>query len=501
MAEKEYLLEIEDLHINFYTRAGVVKALDGVDLKIYKGETFGLVGETGCGKSVTANCILRLVPMPPGKIERGRIYLFRPREQSERRSYLSEQIDAEKKKGHQDKERLESLNNEMVVIDERSKLREKVDRLSKDPAVPQDDEELLEAIRRLNTLDDEFNLLNRSKEFMQKIRGKYVSMIFQEPMSALNPVFTVGFQISEVLLLHERKELAEAALRDLEEEYQYLRTHKHVKTVRNDKGEQECTNCRSIVQETVEKCPGCDNYLKSKPLKVIDLASLSSKRSKLKRVIENPNSYINKRIAKKPIKREALKRSERMLRLVRIPDTHTVIKAFPHELSGGMQQRVMIAMAMACKPQLLIADEPTTALDVTIQAQILKLMKELQEDTGTSILIITHNLGVVAEMCDRVGVMYAGVMAEVGPSGPLFKEPLHPYTQGLMNAIPKVNIDLPRLETIEGNVPNLLTPPSGCRFHPRCPYAMMVCRAQKPPMTEIRPGHFAACHLYTGVKQ
>ncbi len=138
-------------------------------------------------------------------------------------------------------------------------------------------------------------------------------------------------------------------------------------------------------------------------------------------------------------------------------------------------------------------------MDVTIQAQILKLMRELQEETGTSILMITHNLGVVAEMCDRVGVMYAGVMAEVGPMGPVFKEPLHPYTQGLMNSIPKVNIDMPRLETIEGNVPNLIKPPSGCRFHPRCPYAMDICRKEKPPMMEIRPNHMAACHLYTGV--
>jgi len=159
----------------------------------------------------------------------------------------------------------------------------------------------------------------------------------------------------------------------------------------------------------------------------------------------------------------------------------------------------MIAIALACKPQMLIADEPTTALDVTIQAQILKLMRELQEETGTSILMITHNLGVVAEICDRVGVMYAGVIAEIGPTGPVFKEPLHPYTQGLMNSIPKVNIDLPRLETIEGNVPNLIKAPTGCRFHPRCPYAMDICRKEKPPMMEIRPNHLAACHLYTGV--
>jgi peptide/nickel transport system ATP-binding protein len=198
----------------------------------------------------------------------------------------------------------------------------------------------------------------------------------------------------------------------------------------------------------------------------------------------------------KPLKKECLLRAERMLRLVRIPDPKNVIHSFPHELSGGMQQRVMIAMALACKPQVLIADEPTTALDVTIQAQILKLLKELQEETGTSILLITHNLGVVAETCDRLGVMYAGTIAEIGSKLDVFKEPLHPYTQGLLNSIPRMNVEMTRLETIEGNVPNLVKPPPGCRFHPRCPFAMEVCKSVKPPMQEIRPNHFAACHLY-----
>ena len=164
-----------------------------------------------------------------------------------------------------------------------------------------------------------------------------------------------------------------------------------------------------------------------------------------------------------------------------------------------MQQRVMIAMALACKPQLLIADEPTTALDVTIQAQILKIMKELQQETGTSVLLITHNLGIVAETCNRVGVMYAGVMTEIGPVRSIFKEPLHPYTQGLMNSLPRLLTGATRLETIPGSVPNLIHPPSGCRFHPRCPYAMAVCKEKKPPMIEIKPDHFTSCHLYTGV--
>jgi len=174
-----------------------------------------------------------------------------------------------------------------------------------------------------------------------------------------------------------------------------------------------------------------------------------------------------------------------------------VLTSYPHELSGGMQQRVTIAMALACKPRMLIADEPTTALDVTIQAQILNLMRELQEEMETSILLITHNLGVVAETCHRVGVMYAGNMAEIATVEEVFKEPLHPYTQGLMNSIPKLSGETARLEIIEGNVPNLVHPPSGCRFNPRCPFSMEVCRKVNPPLMEVSPGHFVSCHLYT----
>jgi len=199
-------------------------------------------------------------------------------------------------------------------------------------------------------------------------------------------------------------------------------------------------------------------------------------------------------------KEEAGARAERMLRLVRIPDPSNVMKSYPHELSGGMQQRVMIAMALACRPKLLIADEPTTALDVTVQAQILKLMRDLQLETGTSIMLITHNLGVVAETCDRVGVMYAGTMAEIASTMDIFKNPLHPYTQGLMHLIPNISVDIERLETIEGVVPNLMEPPPGCRFHPRCPYAMEACKRIKPIMREVRPGHFAACHLFEEAK-
>jgi peptide/nickel transport system ATP-binding protein len=190
-----------------------------------------------------------------------------------------------------------------------------------------------------------------------------------------------------------------------------------------------------------------------------------------------------------------------MLRLVRIPDPGNIVKNYPHELSGGMQQRVMIAMALACKPRLLIADEPTTALDVTIQAQILKLMRELQEEMGTTILMITHNLGVVAEVCERIGVMYAGNIVEIGATNDIFAEPLHPYTQGLINSIPSVTGTAERLEVITGSVPNLLHPPAGCRFHPRCPFAMPICSVEKPKLEGIQENHHVACHLYGKVKR
>jgi peptide/nickel transport system ATP-binding protein len=192
---------------------------------------------------------------------------------------------------------------------------------------------------------------------------------------------------------------------------------------------------------------------------------------------------------------EAFREAVRMLEVVRIPDPKGVAIRYPYELSGGMQQRVMIAIALACNPKLLIADEPTTALDVTIQGQILKLMRDLKEAYGSSILLITHNLGVVAEMCDRVGVMYAGSMAEVGISRDIFKRPMHPYTQGLMKAVPSIQMEAERLYTIRGSVPNLIYPPSGCRFHPRCDYSKKYCERIKPELKEIEKGHFASCHM------
>ena len=320
------VLEIESLETGFYTRQGVLKAVDGVSLYVNRGETLGVVGESGCGKSVTALSVLRLVPDPPGKIMGGNI-------------------------------RFEG---------------------------------------------DE--LLAKPPEEMEDIRGNDISMIFQEPLTALNPVFSVGFQLTEG-----------------------IRRHRGI-------GEKEAT---SIALE--------------------------------------------------------------MLNKVGIPDPTARLRAYPHQLSGGMRQRVMIAMALACEPRLLIADEPTTALDVTIQAQILALLRSLRDETGTAIVMITHDLGVIAEMADRVAVMYAGKVVETASVRELFRSPSHPYTLGLIGSIPKVVGPRERLETIRGMVPSLARLPRGCRFAPRCNFATERCRSM-PPLEEVAPGHAARCWYAESVR-
>ncbi len=320
------ILEITNLQTYFYSRDGVAKAVDGVSYSVNRGETLGVVGESGCGKSVTALSILRLIPDPPGKIVGGTI--------------------------------------------------------------------------KFNGTD----LLTLPAKKMQDIRGNDISMIFQEPMTSLNPVLTVGHQISEAIILHQ---------------------------------------------------------------------GLSS--------------------------RDAMAKAVDMLKLVRIPDPERRVKEYPHQMSGGMRQRVMIAMALSCNPKVLIADEPTTALDVTIQAQILDLMMELQSKLGTAIILITHSLGVVAETAQRVVVMYAGRKVEEALVGDLFAQPLHPYTVGLMNSVPRLSEAAKndpaqaRLTEIPGIVPSLLNLPQGCTFAPRCTYATDQCRTEYPPLEEKKKGHWVAC--------
>ncbi len=362
----ETLLKIRNLKTYFFTYAGVVKALDGINLDVYKGETMGLVGETGCGKSVTSLSILRLI-QPPGKIVEGEIWF----------------------KGK--------------------------------------------------------DLLKLSDEEMRKVRGKEIAMVFQDPATYINPVLTIGDQIAEVIMLHQdlRKDVLEMKIEELTKK------------------------------------------LKEKPNE-----KLKEKIEELKKALNNPPNP-----TKREIKKAAYKKAVEALRLVKMPSPEKVVMQYPHELSGGMRQRAMIAMALSCKPDLLIADEATTALDVTIQAQILNLLNEIKKELETSILIITHDLGIVAELCDRVAVMYAGLIIEEADTQSLFKNPLHPYTRGLLNAIPKLHSTSSRLKTIPGFVPNLINPPSGCRFHPRCEYVMDICRKQEPKLIEVKKNHFAACFL------
>ncbi|MBV8775672.1 MAG: ABC transporter ATP-binding protein [Alphaproteobacteria bacterium] len=318
------LLDVDDLRTWFFTRDGVVRAVNGVSFRVMPGETLAIVGESGCGKSVTALSMLRLVPAPPGRIVSG-------------------------------------------------------------------------AIRFAGR-----DLLSLSDAEMRDIRGNQISMIFQEPMTSLNPVMTIGRQIGEIVMLHQK---------------------------------------------------------------------LGRQRAR--------------------------RRAVEMLRLVHIPEPERRIAQYPHELSGGMRQRVMIAMALACNPKLLIADEPTTALDVTIQAQILDLMRELKQKIDAAIVLITHDLGVVAEMAERVVVMYAGHKVEEAPVKALFRRPLHPYTKGLLGSVPRLGAAQdeapPRLVEIPGTVPSLKDPLPGCPFAARCAFATDICRARMPPFEEKEAGHFAAC--------
>lgn len=322
----DYVIQIKNLHTHFFTDEGIVKALEGIDLGIHKGETLGLVGESGCGKSVTALSIMQLIPQPPGRIVKGEI-LF----------------------GRQD-------------------------------------------------------LLALGEPQMRHIRGNSISMIFQEPMTSLNPIMRIGRQVAESIRLHQ---------------------------------------------------------------------GLSGEKAREQTVA--------------------------MLAKVGIPDPLMRAENYPYQMSGGMRQRVMIAMALSCNPELLIADEPSTALDVTIQAQILNLMNRMKEDMGTSILLITHDLGVIAEMAQTVAVMYTGLIVEYAQVGDLFRQPAHPYTLGLINSIPKMEQPVPesrRLPAIPGTVPNLLELPEGCSFRNRCTRSMDACARDVPPLMDLGSGHMVRCRLH-----
>ncbi|HUW90075.1 MAG TPA: ABC transporter ATP-binding protein [Candidatus Nanopelagicaceae bacterium] len=374
------LLEIENLKTNFYTEEGIVKAVDGVSFNMGRDEVLGLVGETGCGKSVTALSILRLV-RPPGKILEGTIMF------------------------------------------------------------------------------DGVNLLDLTEEQMREYRGKDITMIFQDPLNSLNPILQIGRQIAEVFLLHQEEELKEI----LEK-----------RSLDRDKEKQ-------VIKDLEEE------------LKIKKIRLTKEEERELKAKIKNLKKNKTKKLSLKEI---AWEKSEEIVKEVGIADAKGILKRYPHELSGGMRQRVMISMGLSCNPKLLIADEPTTALDVTIQAQILDLMKNLKKKFQTSILLITHDLGIIAELCERVAVMYSGTIVEYAPAEDLFKKPSHPYTKGLISSIPSIEKRDQELLTIRGMVPNLIYPPSGCRFHPRCDYRLETCDKVRPNNLEIDDKHFVACHLF-----
>lgn len=317
-----FLLQLKDISIHFFTHRGIVRAADEINLFVRKGEAVGLVGETGCGKTVTALSVIRLIS-PPGRIVKGEVVF------------------------------------------------------------------------------DGVNFMELDDKAIREVRGRDIAMIFQEPRAALNPVLSVGLQIIEGIQAHRKVSHEEA---------------------------------KRIAVET--------------------------------------------------------------LRSVGLPDPEEIMKRYPHELSGGMAQRVVIAIAMALRPKLLIADEPTSSLDVTIQAQILQLIKNLRRETGASVLFITHDLGVAAELCDKIAVLYAGHIVEFGSTEEIFLNPRHPYTRSLLRAIPAKGMRKKELYVIEGEIPDMRFPPTGCRFHPRCPFAMSYCHKVEPRFSEVDRDHYVSCHLY-----
>jgi len=494
LIEREPLLRIEGLKTYFHTYEGVVKALEGIDLEIHKGETMGLVGETGCGKSVTATTVMGLIPMPPGKIEGGRVFLGEPIEVTTlRREY-------DKRFGNDGEARKKEIGKLTKSLDDM-----KATGKGKDPGARRLKEQLA-------ALEYRFDILHKTQQELNAIRGDRIAMIFQEPMTALNPGFTIGAQISETIQLHQLGKIADLALKVAETELKAIEAGKRARRVKSGSGSEMCSECRVNIREDHGYCLSCGSPLEGgfsflKPM-ALRKTWLRTSRKYYARLKENPdNTYayfmerlpVVKRLVESRFRLAKTLLAEDALREVKIAEPIRVAKSYPYELSGGMKQRAMIAMMMSTQPDLLIADEPTTALDVTVETQILALMRDLQRTRNTSILLITHDLGVIAENCHRVAVMYAGYIVEMSDVEEIFKRPLHPYMNALLRSIPKVGpafIGMRKkpLEIIPGVVPNLLKPPPGCRFHPRCERALEKCSKEVPPLVEMIPGHQVACH-------
>jgi len=496
------ILDVRNLRTYFFTYDGVVKALDGVSLNVRRGETVGLVGETGCGKSVTAFSITKLIADPPGRIMDG------------------------------------------VILYKGANLLWGLDKEAKFKPIPKTNRV---KVRRY------YHRIKRAQERMNAVRGGGISMIFQEPQSALNPIFAISDQVGEALLLHRGEDIIESILHAtprapgvepaIREVVKAARANNSDILAAATEKLAEAANFPSMATQAfyIFRLNWSDPESKVPELrKALDRARLSGlqrsflhreskrlgylrelraiyleemRRGKEQRVARSRVSARSTALAlrtlyfsiwgisrnvRRPLNEETFWRTVKLLEGVRIANPVQVARGYPHELSGGMLQRVMIAMALSAEPELLIADEPTTALDVTIQAQILELMRDLKNRIGTAIMLITHDLGVIAEVADRVCVMYAGNIVEVAPVRDLYKHPLHPYSQGLLSSIPRMDQPDKKLESIPGSVPNLIYPPTGCRFHPRCPHAMPICKESRPPMTVEGEGHHVACFLYNG---
>jgi peptide/nickel transport system ATP-binding protein len=426
------LVRTEKLVTNFYTFEGVVRALNGVSLVVKEGETYGLVGESGCGKSVTVRSMMRIVPAP-GRIDAGRILVF---------------------------------------------------------LTPED--------RRAGV-----DIVRRTEAYMESIRGCDISMIFQEPSAALNPVLTVSEQVEESYRFHRLDTILSEVIATVRAERGALPP---LAPARGWKALQEALFARelSALRRRDETLREIDAALAA--LEETGASTAAARRAQLNRLRDRTRarSFAVAVARRTPVLRRYRRRLTadirghvvELMRSLGIANPENVARRYPHELSGGMQQRIVIAIALACHPTLLIADEPTSNLDVTIQAQIVELIRTLKKTTISSVLFITHDLGLVAEICDRVTVMYAGDVCETASVKDLFREPLHPYTRGLLAAVPRASGGKRDLATIPGAVPNLIHPPAGCRFHPRCAHAMETCRQEKPSLLEQGPGHHVACHLY-----
>ncbi len=524
------MLRIEGLKTYFHTYEGTVRALEAIDLEIRAGETVGLVGETGCGKSVTALSVLRLIPTPPGQIEGGRVFLDEPEEVHT----LRQEYDRVAISRLGDSKAIANLSTYQI----REALQPEIQSLQSQLAETKPEEERAGIRRRLQAATSEYDILQKAVEDVRAIRGNKISMIFQEPMTALNPVFTIGNQIAETLILHRKADLCRNVLRELALQTDAIgrktKGYRYAALEARDRfldgrspsslhGEDQavlqrlrdlkdddvvCSACWSRAPTLWDYCPSCGARLTFDWWAPLRGWIMSTEKKLYERMLADPYDqtvdFVNsirilRRLVRARLQDEGVRWAVDLLHEVKIPEPERIAGQYPFELSGGMRQRSMIAMMMACNPELLIADEPTTALDVTVEAQILKLMKELQAKTNMAILLITHDLGIVAEVCDKVGVMYAGNIAEFGTTQQVFHRMMHPYTNGLMQSIPRFKgTDTQErkrdLYIIHGTVPNLLHPPSGCRFHPRCPRAIAVCKEKAPPLQETEPGHLVACY-------